>query len=194
MPRYGKQREKYLMERVRGILAFNPRLGVHAIREKLRYDPADPVTIDPHYLLKLKNKIDAERKFRLDTTKVTERISQMQDTTAAVIEHFIELLISPSVEPKDRVAAGKAILAADKALFEAEMDAGVFERQLGSLTFKHKLLIDPERKAAIIGAFVNIGLIKPTNNQPTIDVQSTAAPTTAGTTAENGDAGTTPTA
>lgn len=179
------------MERIREVMAFNPRISVREIRQRLQDDHRDSITLTKEYILTLRNKINAERKFKMDTTKVTERIGQMQDTSAAVINEMVEMLLSPSVDPKDRINAGKVILAADKALFDAEMDAGVYERQLGSMTFKHKLLIEPERKAAIISALQNIGLIKPTpiNQLPTIDVQTTVAPATTGDTTEDAGRG-----
>lgn len=164
MPKINKERERYYMERIRAILAFSPRLGAKAIRQQLQDDYQDSITLDPQYILKLKDKIQRQRKHMISITAVENRIAEMQDTAGAVVAQMVEILLSPSTAPKDRVAAGKLILEADKNLFQAEMDAGIFERNLGSLSLKHKLVLDPERKSAIVLALTNLGVIKPTLN------------------------------
>ena len=174
MPRHNKTRERILMERVRAILAFNPTFSARQISDQLENDHRDPIKLTPQYIIKLRDKIKAQRKHNISVIAVEHRIAQMQDTAAAVVEKMVEILLSPSSLDKDRVAAGKLILEADRNLFQAEMDAGIFERNLGSLALKHKLVLDPDRRQAISRAMQNLGVIK-----PTIDVQPTltASPT-----------------
>lgn len=174
MPRVNKQRERYYMERIRAILAFSPQMTNIAIRERLESDYQDPITLDREYIGKLKLKLQNQRKHNISVIAVENRIAQMQDTAAAVVEKMVEILLSPATSDKDKINAGKIILEADRALFQAEMDAGIFERNLGSLALKHKLVLDPDRRLAISRAMQNLGVIK-----PTIDVQPTltASPT-----------------
>jgi hypothetical protein len=67
----------------------------------------------------------------------------------------------PIPKYKDQIAAINTIIKWDIAILQAEMDAGIFERQLGTLEVeKRSRPIDPEKKANIFSALERWGFIE----------------------------------
>lgn len=160
MPNYKDETQEYHVERVREVLALNPRAGVRTIREVLEKDPENPVILNPHYILKLKKKIQGERKQRFSQALVDERLSEIQDRTEGVIAQMWRILLNPTMDERARVAAAKVIIDAEHKFFEAQMDAGIFERRLGSVEVRHSHEFSIEHKTLILKVFSNYGIIK----------------------------------
>lgn len=164
MPSLKKETVEYHVERVREVLALNPRAGKRVIREILAKDRDDPITLDADYILILKKKIEGERTHRFDFPKVEKRLAEMQDRTESVIAQMWRILLNQTMDERARVAAAKIIIEAELKFFDAQMAAGIFERKLGSLEVRHTHELAPEHKALVLNVFANYGIIR--NQEP----------------------------
>jgi len=168
MPAYSDERTQFYKEKVRQALVFNPRASHREIREMLEKNPKNPITLAPDYIGKLVHKIRTERDRRQDFEHVGRRLSEIQDKTTLVTEQMWRILLSPTTEDKDKVAAGKVIIEGEHRLLEAQMDAGVFKRKLGTVDVEHQhehtvtLKLPDEIKLPILRAFANYGIIRNT--------------------------------
>jgi hypothetical protein len=158
MPAYSEEKQKEHMERVREILAIYPRAGVYKIRSILQSDQKSPLFLDPVYILKLKKKIEAERSRRFDKEKVEKYIAKLEDEIEEVVKRAWLILASRETRESEKIMAAKLIIDSKLKLLEAKMNAGIFERNLGTINFNSK--ITEERKIAILHAFKNWGIIK----------------------------------
>ncbi|GIW70337.1 MAG: hypothetical protein KatS3mg101_1084 [Patescibacteria group bacterium] len=159
MPAYKKETEQYHIERVREVLALKPRAGAIAISRFLREDPHNPINLDPHYILKLKKKIEGERVHRFDHAKVEAHIAEMQDEIDQLCVEMWTIVLNRAMDERARVAAAKIIIDAKIKLFEAKLDAGIFERKLGTFDIKNTYEIKNEHKVLILNALANYGII-----------------------------------
>ena len=157
MSRYGKEKQKEHMELVRQALVVKPGASIYVIEEMLK--KADrPLHL--HYILKIRNKIEAERRVRFDRRKVQARLAEMQDKMEQVQEKMWKILLDPRSDDNAKVRAGVAIMDMERKFFDHQMDAGIFERKLGEFEVRHNLTIDEETKRKIIAAMQNYGIIK----------------------------------
>jgi hypothetical protein len=77
------------------------------------------------------------------------------------------IVLDQPMDGRTRVAAAKTIIDAKTKLFEAKMDAGIFERNLGTFEMKHRYEIIQEKKILILNALKNYGIINYlTTNEP----------------------------
>jgi len=171
MPKYKKETEQYHMERVREVLALNPRAGAIAISNLLKEDRNNPINLDPHYIVKLKRKIQGERIHRFDQAKVEQHIAQLEDETEQLCIQMWRIVLDQTMDERARVAAAKTIIDAKIKLFEAKMDAGIFERKLGTFEMKHTHTYEiiQEKKILILNALKNYGIINPPQTNGSID-------------------------
>lgn len=165
MPVYSEETQKYHIERVREVLALMPRAGVIAIEKVLQNDVENPLIINRNYILKLKKKIAAERKHRFDQTIVDERLAEMQDRKDSIQMQMWRIVLNQAADERVRVAAAKVIWDSEKDFFGSQMDAGIFERKLGTVKYEHEVKIAEEQRILIVNAFKNYGIVKRENNE-----------------------------
>ena len=153
---------QYHRERVRETLVLNPRATIADIT-KLLETANPPLILGRHYVGKLVRKINTERLVRYDQAHLNRRIAEMQDRTESVITQMWKIVLNPRNSAKERVMAGKVIIDADHDLLQAQMDAGIFTRKLGSIgvDHEHTLKLPDEIRLPILRAFKNYGIIRP---------------------------------
>lgn len=159
MPTYKEENQRYYMERIKEVLALKRNAGALTIRKALEGDPNSPLILDRIYIAKLLQKIRGERIHRFDQARVEERLAEIQDRTESVVEQMWRMLLDASAPEVARVAAAKAIVDSDHKLFDAQLNAGIYERKLGTVEVRHG--IAPENKILIINALLNYGIINP---------------------------------
>lgn len=159
MPTYRDETQHYHRERVREVLALQPTASTRTIREALQADPNAPLTLDRSYLDNLRRKIEGERRHRYDRAEVAQRLAELQDRTETIIAQMWRILLKTTAEPAERIAAARTIIDAEHRFLEAQMNAGIFERNLGTLDVAHTLQLTPEYRALILRAFANYGLV-----------------------------------
>ncbi len=155
MASYAKDIEQYHKERVREVLALNPRATERSIQKLLEEHPDSALNLSRDYIRKLKRKIEGERAHRFDHAAVDKHIAQVQDRAETVISTMWTILLDQKQKGRDRVAAAQTIIKADIELWKALLDGGVFERKLGTLDLNANLRnrpVPPEVKEMMLKA------------------------------------------
>ena len=168
---YSQELREYHKERVREVIGINPRASERVIREILENHPTDPISLDRNYIRKIKAKVIESRKWRFNTALVEERLGEMQDRTESIISQMWLLLLDDRMNPKTRVDAAKTIIMAESKFWEAQLDAGVFEKHLGTVGFELNARSRPlelEKRIQILKAFESWGFKLPTEKQATV--------------------------
>lgn len=181
MAAYSDTLKEYHKGRIKDVMILKPGVSIEGIRRVLELSQ-DPLKLDYRYITKVVQKIRAERRVRMDRQEIKTRISEMQDCYEAVSEQMWKILLDGTADGKGRVMAGKVIIDAQRNLLDAQMEAGVFDRKLGTLNIdhahEHTLKLPEEIRAPILRAFRNYGILK---QQPRIiDAPPLAAAATGG--------------
>jgi hypothetical protein len=140
------------------MMTIVPRATNLAIQRALESDPEDPLKLDRHFIAKLIRKIREERKHRFVGEQAERALAEFQDKKNAIVEQMWKILLSQSAKEDVKIAAARTILEAEDRFLSKQMDAGIFERNLGTVRFKATLT--EERKIMILQAFKNWGIVK----------------------------------
>lgn len=136
--------------------------------------------IEENYLKKLIHKLNRQSQVECDQTEISERLGKTRERFALMIEKLFkiafwreEYLHEGYLIPKyqDQIKAMSAIAKMDLALLQAEMDAGVFERHLGTLDIdvaRRKPIPENLRENAW-KVFKNWGLVPRTAEMPKLE-------------------------
>lgn len=157
-------KEKY-KELVRQIITAQPRATITQIQEKLE---SRNIIVSSMYISRLRDKIKNERVVRYDTAKVNARLAEMQDRIEEVEKHLWEIILDTRVDRfndlvvtvSTKVKAALAIIKAEKDLLDAQMDAGVFERKLGTFEANFNVKLEDKQRQKIITALKNYGILE----------------------------------
>lgn len=162
MSTYSDETKKYHHSRVRAVLIVSPGATIREIQKSLEASTQAPLQLSEDYLQKIRKKIIGERLTRHDKATIKARISQLQDKLEKINEQLWQIAGSKDSEAKDRIAALKALAENDIKQLQAEMDAGIFTRQIGNLdiTAKRNQPIDEDHKRRILNTFGNWGFIE----------------------------------
>lgn len=157
--------QAYHLEKVREALVIEPHASNHQVREMLA-NLKVPIIIGDKYCSKLMHKVRMERIHRFRKPDILPLIASIEDTTNMVTRQMWAILTNPNNDPKSRVSAGKIIIDSQHKLLEQKMNAGMFDRKLGTLEInntgqvEHVHRLPPEEKALIMRALENYGIIK----------------------------------
>lgn len=132
------QQQEHL-ERIREYVARNPNAGPKTVSRALASLSEHPIELDIAYVSRCIKKIRAERKHR-DWGSQTERLAQIEDLTR-IVQRVLWGITSHGMEPdkegKRQLSAAVAALAKigefEYDLLKAQMDLGVFNRNLGTI-------------------------------------------------------------
>lgn len=171
MGAYSDAKQEYHKSRIKDIMILKPSVSAEGIQQALEKALLDPIRLDRHYIAKLQKKLKKERMLKIDRADIKERIVTMRETYELVAEQMWKILLDESLNFEKggigaRVSAGKVIVEAQKSLLESEMNAGIYDRKLGTValesmgTVEHIHRLDPEMKAPIMKALENYGIIK----------------------------------
>jgi len=135
------------------------------IQEALEASVEAPIRLDAHYILKLRKKIYSERLRRNNNLNKGARIAYIQDKHRIIEQRLWGEAANSKNPGVVRVMALEKIMKNELDLLKAEMDAGFYERQIGTLTVngkvEHEHTLAPEILDPILRALRNYGLIKP---------------------------------
>lgn len=140
--RLSKEKNLELLEGVRRQMVRNPDVTIFKLQELLskQYNHA----FDKNFIGKLKNKVHRERTHRVNKT-IGYELAHLEDTINVITEILWEIIDSPQTAVREKISAIRELRSARSMLFEAMLNAGVFERQLGNLKIEKKL--SPEEEA-----------------------------------------------
>jgi hypothetical protein len=165
--------EHQLKLAIRDIVVRNPLCSVHQLRRDLLdkgFKTANGNPLDWYYVAKVVRKLNREKALAVDQQKINERLGIMKENYRVVIEmlwriidykfEYIEKYHLYPPKNDERIKAANTLIKLDLAILKAEMDAGIFDRKLGSveLNVYRAAPLDPEKAAAIAGAFRNWGI------------------------------------
>lgn len=171
MPAYSKEREQYHISRVKSVMILAPDAGLEQIQEALEASTQDPLRLDRDYISKIRRKIYAERLQRNNNLNKGARIAYIQDKKKAVEQRLWGEATNMKNPGVVRVMALEKIVKNELDLLKAEMDAGLYERQIGTVKVsgevehQHTHVLVPEVLDPIMRAFRNYGLIKEVENE-----------------------------
>jgi hypothetical protein len=164
--------EHQLKLAIRDIVARNPLVSVAALQRDLAergFKTNQGNTLDWYYVAKVVRKLNREKALAVDTQKIGERLAITKERYRVIIEklwriidwkpEYMEQGIAMPVTG-EIVRAADTIIKLDLAILKAEMDAGIFDRKLGTvdLNIYRALPLDPEQATKIGEAFVRWGI------------------------------------
>jgi hypothetical protein len=140
---------------VRDAMAIDPLISqrkmIEAVEKKLGR------TVSFGYLQKLIKKVDREVAKSVDLVKVSSRLREMRETFRLSRENLIQTAYGYApvgmAKPThtERISAWRTIGLLEKILLDAEMDLGLFERNIGTVKVEHQI-VDGSREQQMIKA------------------------------------------
>jgi hypothetical protein len=165
--------EHQLKMAIRDCLARNPLTSVLRLQADLQsrgFKTANGNPLDWRYVSKMVHKVSREGAIGMDQQKIQERLLVTKERYRLVVEklwHIIdykwEYLEQEGLYPPktdEMIKAMNTLLKLDLAILKAEMDAGIFERKLGTVdvNMKRATPLEPEQLALVSEAFARWGL------------------------------------
>jgi len=183
MPKINLRNENEIIRAVREEIVVNPMISVSGLRQNLKergimtYN-GNP--IDPSYLGRLVRKIGRRAMKEADNIKIERRLSKTRERFSVMIDRLMKIAfwkpeyIKDGVFPpqtKDIVRALDTIQKMDLALLQAEMDAGIYKRHLGTLDVEavRRQPIPNDVREAAWRVFKNYGIIEENGKLPKIE-------------------------
>ena len=121
------------MERIRSLIVRKPDLSILEVQQLLKDNKTHPLPLHKDYINKLLHKIRNERINRMNNRTVNFVLAEYEDEIISQKEKLWTILNDPNTTPSVKVSAIHEMREATKTIIEKMFDAGVFERQLGSL-------------------------------------------------------------
>lgn len=164
--------EEKIKRAIRDIVIIDPLISVTKLQDALLekgYKSATGNALDWRYVHKLKTKVHRTAIEQTDREKVIERVTEMKERYRLMLERLWRIVyytddlkkegfMPPSY--KDQINAINSIIRLDSIIFNAQLDAGIFERHIGTLEVeKRSRPLPPELKAMMLKAFINWGIV-----------------------------------
>lgn len=184
--------EEKIKRAIRDILVVDPLISITKLQDALfekGYRSANATVLDWRYVQKLKHKVHRNTVEQTDRAKVSERVAEMKEKNRLMLERLMRIVYysdemkkegftPPSI--REQINAINSIVRLDVMVFNAELDAGLFERHLGTIEIEQRNRpLPPELKAMMLKAFVNWGIV-PKEALPHEPTTITIEPTKAG--------------
>lgn len=187
------EQEHQLKLAIRDIVARNPLISVVQLQNALKskgFKTARGNPLDWRYVAKLVRKLNREKALAVDSQKIQERLAITKERYRVLTEKLWKIIdwkfeyINEGIgmpEVQDIIRAVNTLVKLDLAILKAEMDAGVFDRKLGSIDLNvyRAQPLDPEVADRITEAFKRWGidLSLPTQRpKPATQIPSDGAP------------------
>jgi len=163
MPALSTETQNYHKSRIRAVLVVDPQASLREIKETLSKSFNAPLNLDLVYISKLVKKIHVERTVRNDRANISRRISELQDKLKRIDGQLWTIAADKGAKDIAKVQALKALAENELKLLSAEMDAGIYERKVGTLKVEERKVslltiinqVEPNERARLINAFKN---------------------------------------
>jgi len=167
------EQETQIKLAVRDLIVRNPLISGHQLCRDLAekgFKTSNGNPLDWYYVAKLVRKLNREKALAVDQQKIGERLAITKERYRVIIEkmwriidykwEYLERYHEYPPDSDQVMKAANTIIKLDLAILKAEMDAGIFERKLGTLDVKLPQLapLDPEVAAQITEVFTRWGL------------------------------------
>lgn len=153
-----KEFKEYARSRVRAVLVSNPGASLRQIKTALAKSK-NPLDISVKTIQRHVHAIRKDRTMRNNWKLINERIGEIQDKKEQIDQMLWAIAADPNEKTLNRIAAMRELMENEKRLLQSEMDAGIFERKLGTLTHI-PAAVDPAKRAEVVEAMVRFGIIK----------------------------------
>lgn len=154
--RYSREDQRYHLERVRQVMVMFPSASVKEMRAILA-KATPPLIFNVSYISRLKDAVLRERIWRLKNSTVALRITEVEDRVRE-IQKALWRISQESTFDMARVLALEKIGKLEFDMFQSQLDAGVFERNIGTVNVRAAL--DPEERAKAVETLQKWGLVK----------------------------------
>ena len=141
------------------MLIFQPTASLREIQKVLENSKEEPLHLDLNYVGKLRDRIFAERTRRNDHRNLKVRLAEIQDEHKAIKTRLWREATDPRSPAVARIMALDKLAKSELELLSAEMDAGLYERKIGTIDVKHEHALAPDMLAPIILALQNYGIV-----------------------------------
>jgi len=182
MPKITLRNENEIIKAVREEIVMDPMISVSRLRKNLKergITTYNGNSIDPVYLARIVRKIARRAMQEADNTKIEHRLSKTRERFSVMIDRLMKIAfwrpeyIKDGIWPpqtKDIVRALDTVQKMDLALLQAEMDAGIFERRLGTLDIEvaRKQSIPENAREVAWRTFQNWGIVPQEAEMPKI--------------------------
>jgi hypothetical protein len=174
MPRVPSTKENELKRAIRDEVIIDPLISLRRLQKSLYnrgFKTASDTPLDLDFISGLAKKIYREARAESDDSIIEERMTATRERFRMATERLfkiafwnIEYLKEGIMMPKitEQIAAINALTRIDLALLQAEMDAGMFKRHLGTLELEQRSKpLDPEYRNLVMNALKAWGVKPP---------------------------------
>jgi hypothetical protein len=164
--------EEKIMRAIRDSVVFDPLISITKLRDVLFDKNIRTATNEPldwDYVKKLREKLHRQGIENVNRQQVVERVAEMKERCRVIYEQLIRIAFytedmkkdgMPPPSPRDRISALREMSKIDLAIFGVEMDAGIYERHLGTLELdKRNKPLPVEARELIRQAMINWGMV-----------------------------------
>jgi hypothetical protein len=164
--------EEKIKRAIRDILVVDPLISIAKLQDALYekgYRSANATVLDWRYVQKLKHKVHRNTVEQVDRAIVSERLAEMKEKNRLMLERLMRIVYYSDEMKKEgftpptireQINAINSIVRLDVMVFNSELDAGLFERHLGTLDVEiRNKPLSPEMKASMLKAFANWGIV-----------------------------------
>jgi len=130
MPKYNNETIEKIDLEIRRVMVREPGVSGRRIARLLKYDK--------DFIIKRKRKIDRRNRENISRSTIEKDLAELENIFQAMALDLYEIITSGDSE-KTRIMAFNALWKARRELIDNKMDAGIFERQLGTLKTEHEL-------------------------------------------------------
>ena len=133
MPAYSKEKRNQYLERIRRLLVMNSKITILDIQSALESNSNDPIRLDKDYIRKLRNKIYEERANRYHNYTVKKILAKHQDELEEMKLRLWAIANKKDSTNQEKTSAIREIRNANKDIFDAMADVGLFTKDLGKI-------------------------------------------------------------
>lgn len=126
--RFAKEKLYELRERIRLEMVKDPDISIYQLQDILL--PEYGRKFDKNFLAKLKRKVHRERAIRLNYITINDELAKIQDLIHCARPYLVDIVFNDDgrYKPRDIISAFRAVVWGEITLFDAMMNAGVFDR------------------------------------------------------------------
>ncbi len=174
--------EEKIKRAIRDAVVVDPLISVARLQDALfekGFKTPNNTPLDWDYVARLRKKIHRQAIENVNRQETSERVAELKEKNRIVFDRLVRIayytddMKKEGMQPpsyKDVIAALTAMVRLDLMIFNAELDAGIFERHIGTLEVEKRYKpLPPELKAQMMLAFKNWGIIPPDQHEQTQD-------------------------
>jgi hypothetical protein len=124
---------------IRRLLAVNPQMSLRDLSANLKKNGMD---VSMQYIHKMRAKVQRELVERMNRTTVNQALNAFVEVLNETSQRMWMILSDPHATHKDKIAAARVINDAHDRVFDKMFEAGVFTRDMGTLTVAHTGSVD----------------------------------------------------